>query len=159
MIISGGTGSLTTVAGTWTFGSPWGTGNWYILLNGSSAGGAIGSKMEVSNGGSLYAFGTDGNWYVWNGSGWPHGTPTGSNSSSGSPSNTTIPPASQIVDGASNVWTVSGGKSYVNGTPDGAAFIVTLLWHNGVLYLNDHYRNWYSHASGQWARIGGDPRP
>src|SRR5690349_15613515 len=76
-----------------------------------------------------------------------------------SPDGTTIPPASQIVDGAGNVWTASAGKSYVSGAPDGAATIVTLLWHNGVLYLNDQAHNWYSHASGHWARIGGDPHP
>jgi hypothetical protein len=156
--ISGGAGSLTTSEGTWTFGAADGSGNnWYILLNGRSAAGGIGSKMQVS-GGKMYAFGTDSNWYLWTGATWTPGTPTGSNPWMGSPNGTTIPPANQIVDGAGNVWTVSAGKSYVNGVPDGAAFIVTLLWYNGVVYLTDQYRNCYSHASGQWARIGGDPR-
>jgi hypothetical protein len=155
-IISGGTGSLTTSAGTWTFGGSVASGEWSILLNGSSAGGGAGSKMEVSNGGKLYALGTDGKWYLWTGSTWTPGTPTGSNPPSAC--GTAIPPANQIVDGDGNVWTVTGGKSYVNGVPDGAATIVTLLWYNGVLYLYDQGNSWFSHASGRWVQIAGDPR-
>jgi hypothetical protein len=75
--ISGGTGSLTTSEGTWTFGAVDGSGkNWSILLNGSSAGGGVGSKMQVS-GGKMYALGTDGNWYLWTGATWTPGTPQG----------------------------------------------------------------------------------
>ncbi len=65
--------------------------------------------------------------------------------SSASPSGTTIPSVGQIVDAAGNVWTVSGGKDYVNGAAEGAAYIVTLLYYNGNIYLVDQGGYWYVH--------------
>jgi hypothetical protein len=68
-------GSLQTSAGTWTFGAPYpeAPGNWYINLNGQSAGGGAGSEIVVANDGQAYALGTDDYWYVWQNGGW-HGS-------------------------------------------------------------------------------------
>jgi len=68
--ISGGTGTLVTAHGTWTFGGPASPGNWLILLNGTVAGGGVASELEVTNGGRMYAFGQDSRWYVWQGGAW-----------------------------------------------------------------------------------------
>ena len=71
--------SLTTSAGTWSWGPPTTYnpaacgGNCYqIYLNGSyAANGGNASKMEVAHGRQLYAFNSYGfdatGWYVWNG--------------------------------------------------------------------------------------------
>ncbi len=64
--ISGGTGSLVTADGTWTFGAaaPGRPGEWFILLNTTSTG--IAGTLEVNKGGKLYALTVSGtNWYLW----------------------------------------------------------------------------------------------
>lgn len=63
--ITGGTGQLRTVDGTWTFGAARSDhpGNWDVFLNGASVN--SGSTLEVNNGGWLYLFGTDSGWYKW----------------------------------------------------------------------------------------------
>jgi hypothetical protein len=65
-------GSLETLAGTWTLGAtyPGAPGNWYINLNGQSAAGGAGSEIVVANDSQVYAFGTDGNWWVWQNGAW-----------------------------------------------------------------------------------------
>jgi hypothetical protein len=71
-------GSLTTAAGVWTFGTaqPSGApGQYQILLNGNAnswpAGQGYAAKMEVAHGGTLYPYNSLANrWWVWNGGGW-----------------------------------------------------------------------------------------
>jgi len=63
------TGSLTTTAGTWTFGAiqPQ-AGQYEIFLNGNYVTGWA-AEMEVTKGGMLYAYNSDGNtWWLWTGS-------------------------------------------------------------------------------------------
>jgi len=70
-VISNGTGTLTTSAGTWRFGGPAPSrpGEWLILLNGSANG--ISAHLEVANGGQMYALTAAGSWFIWqNGSWW-----------------------------------------------------------------------------------------
>ena len=68
--ISGGSGSLQSSDGIWSFGIAESAypGNWDILLNGQAVG--IGSKIEVANGGHVYAVGTDNRWYIWQNGSW-----------------------------------------------------------------------------------------
>jgi hypothetical protein len=60
-------GSLTTAAGIWTFGTTQPEpGQYEVFLNGSYASGWA-AVMEVNNGGQLYAYNSDpGSWWVWN---------------------------------------------------------------------------------------------
>src|SRR4051812_14641603 len=75
----GAAGSLVTALGTWSFGDLISPGLWHILLNGVHAGG--GSKMEVANGGLLYAIGSDDKWWIitglnqWTRAGDPNAPP------------------------------------------------------------------------------------
>src|SRR4051812_37928426 len=62
-VLAGGqSGALVTSLGPWSFGPQITSGLWNILLNGSSVG--DGSKMQVANGGKLYAIGNDNNWWI-----------------------------------------------------------------------------------------------
>ncbi len=63
VLLGGTVGSLVTSMGTWTFGALKSPGNWIILLNGKDTAG-VGSRLQVANGGKLYAVGVGGNWYV-----------------------------------------------------------------------------------------------
>src|SRR3981081_2386919 len=60
-------GSLITTAGYWTFGPPNISRPGYeILLNGAQAAGGSGSKLQIANGGKVYALGTDNaTWWVY----------------------------------------------------------------------------------------------
>ncbi len=62
--------ALTTNAGTFSWGGTAPQGQIYILLNGGGSNGWA-AKMEVADGGKLYAYNSYLNgWYVWNGAGW-----------------------------------------------------------------------------------------
>jgi hypothetical protein len=69
-------GSLTTAAGVWTFGTAQNEpGQYQVLLNGNAnswpAGQGYAAKMEVAHGGTLYHYNSLVNrWWVWNGGGW-----------------------------------------------------------------------------------------
>ena len=66
---SQGGGSLTTSAGTWTFGSASNSYGNAVLLNGGATSGNA-TLLEVANGGKLYAQASDGSWWLWNNPGW-----------------------------------------------------------------------------------------
>ncbi len=79
-------------------------------------------------------------------------------SSSQSPNGTTIPPASQIVDDQSHVWTVTSGVVYENGTTAAySANVTQLLYYNGVIYQENAAGGWWSWTGSAWADAT-DPR-
>src|SRR5438270_13532678 len=62
--------NLVTSAGTWSFSTtanPFGN---LILINGQSAASGSAVRLEVANGGNLYVDNSQGQWWLWNGSGW-----------------------------------------------------------------------------------------
>jgi hypothetical protein len=65
-------GCLITAAGNWTFGAPNISRPGYeILLNGAQAAGGSGFKLQIANGGHVFALGTDNlTWWLFNGTGW-----------------------------------------------------------------------------------------
>jgi hypothetical protein len=85
-----------------------------------------------------------------------------------SPNDTTIPPASQIVDSDGHVWTVANGDGhsdsvYRDGSFTGGWDAVLVLYHDGELYLENDGDDWYIYdGSPDWTYIAngdaGDPR-
>jgi hypothetical protein len=73
-LFPGGSGSLMTGAGTWTFANTTANGGKLILLNGQSAANGAAVELEVANSGNLYADNSYGQWWKWNGSGWTSST-------------------------------------------------------------------------------------
>ena len=65
-------GSLITAAGSWTFGPPNISRPGYeILLNGAQAAGGSGFKLQIANGGQVYALGSDNvTWWVYTANAW-----------------------------------------------------------------------------------------
>jgi hypothetical protein len=77
-----------------------------------------------------------------------------------SPNGTTIPPATQIVDGTGGVWTVGGNHlCYRNGTQAGNCNSVqTLLWYQGNMYVGATVGTWWQWNGSGWTQIAADPR-
>jgi hypothetical protein len=77
-----------------------------------------------------------------------------------SPSGTAIPPASQIIDSAGNVWTLVGGDPLENGRPTAASGISELLYYNGGIYgyaSSGSWNQWYVYTTSGWDGVSGDP--
>jgi len=82
-----------------------------------------------------------------------------------SPSGTTIPSATQIVDSTNGVWTLSGGTCYRNGVQAAGtvpvfdcAGIVSVLWYQGYTYVNASDGTWWRYTGVWWTSVAGDPR-
>jgi hypothetical protein len=68
-----------------------------------------------------------------------------------SPNGTTIPSATQIVDGSDNVWTVSGGVIYEKGALAGySANVTLLLYDNNIIYQENAAGGWWSWNGTTW---------
>jgi hypothetical protein len=68
-----------------------------------------------------------------------------------SPNGTTIPSATQIVDGSDNVWTLSGGVVYEKGALAGYSKNVTLLlYDNNIIYQENASGGWWSWNGTTW---------
>ncbi len=75
-----------------------------------------------------------------------------------SPSGTTIPSATRIIDGGGNVWTVSGGVIYKNGALAGySANVALLLYDSNTLYHENSAGGWWSWSGSAW-KSSSDPR-
>ena len=101
-IIPGGGSQLITAQGEWTFSSSNdGTGNYYLLLNGSLAGSETGVQLQMLNG-IPTLLRNDGSTWGWSGTGWSQLTPATTTASPdstiGAPS---LTPTSPFDDSAS----------------------------------------------------------
>jgi hypothetical protein len=139
--------------GVWTV-----DGGGICYLNGVQAGNCSTVQTLLLYQGKIYVYSTYGTWWLWNGTGWGEvsGDPR---TGSASPSGTTIPPATQILDSNGGVWTVSGGVCYLNGLQAGNCFAVqTLLFNQGRIYVGSTYGTWWLWNGASWGQVSGDPR-
>ena len=75
----------------------------------------------------------------------------GSSGANASANGTMIPAAAKIVDSALNVWTVSGGVVYENGTPAGfSAGVTLLLYFGGAVYQENKSCLWWRWSGDAW---------
>lgn len=146
---------VDSAGATWTR-----TSSGTILRNGQGTSGA-GSQILYCNR-TVYAFGTDSQWYRWN-NGWtevgvvdpcdgstPAPTPP---PTSESPNNTRLPPATQIVDSAGAAWTrTSSGTILRNGQGTSGAGS-QVLYCNRIVYAFGTDSQWYRWSNG-WSAIG-----
>jgi hypothetical protein len=146
----------------WTIGS-----DASIRRNGTQVGGGWGSKIYWKNS-TIYAYGTDNNWWQWTGSAWTYvgpNTPGGTSGSGGgsgttSADGTMVPTAaSQIVDNNGAVWTIGSDKSIRrNGVPVGAAMGTKIYWKNTTIYVYGVDFNWWQFVApwtgSSWTNIG-----
>ena len=130
----------------------------------------------------VYEQNTNAQWYLWVNNSWtlgvgdprvPSSTPTPSptpvpsptaaptpvpTATPGSASGTTIPSATEILDSELNVWTVTSGVVYENGTTVGFSDgVILLLYYNGLFYQENVHSDWWVWSGTTWVSSS-DPR-
>jgi hypothetical protein len=131
-------------------GNVWAVSDGVIYENGKLAGYSKSVALLVYDNKVVYQENTAGGWWSWNGSSW--GSSSDPRTSAASPSGTTIPTVTQIIDGSGNIWTVSSGVVYENGALAGYSNGVTkLVYDNGKVYQENAAGGWWSWSGGSWA--------
>ena len=127
----------------------WAVSGGVIYKNGATAGYSSAVTLLVYESNVIYQENSAGGWWSWTGSTWEASSdPRKVVSSSG----TTIPTVSQIIDSSDNVWTVSGGLVYKNGSLAGYTSGVThLVYENGLIYQENAAGGWWSWNGSGWA--------
>lgn len=71
---------------------------------------------------------------------------------------TAMPPASSLIDGSGNTWTMTGGCVYENGALAGNNYNVTLaMCYNGNIYVENTSAQWFQWTGTKWQSCM-DPR-
>jgi len=108
-------------------------------------------------GGQVYQENIHDNWWVWdtNTDVWA----ASSDPRVISPSGTTLPTATQIIDSGLNVWTVSGGQAYEHGKPTPSSGVILLLYAKGIVYQENIHNSWWLWRNGAWVATSAPPLP
>jgi hypothetical protein len=126
-VISNDTGTLTTAAGTWSFGgpAPGRPGEWLILLNGSASNGGISASLEVASGGQIYALTASQGWFIWQNGGW---TPTSAPSPASPPATLTLTFSPQMPSIPDNTPPGTVVATATAAWSDGSPFTGTIMF-------------------------------
>lgn len=94
------------------------------------------------------------NWWRWISGAWAATAAPRYPSASG----TTIPVATQIVDGQDKLWALSGGQAYENSAPTPSSGVILLLYDGGSVYQENVHHNWWRWSGSAWVATSADPR-
>ena len=144
--------------------SVWTILNGAILRNGGGTGGTGSQLLYCSR--TVYAFGTDSQWYRWTG-GWvasgfvdpcsgTTATPTPTPGPTESSNNTRLPPATSIIDSNLSVWTISNGAILRNGSGTGGTGS-QILYCSRTVYVFGSDSNWWRWSNGWIFSGSSDP--
>ena len=138
-------------------GVVWTIWNKYIRKNGQLDWVAFDVKMLLWYDGYVYHQNAAGKFFQWKNEHWleVHDPRMGGTSADG----TVVPSANYIIDSSDDVWTLSSGFIYKNGTRDSKAYNVDLLlWSGGMLYHRNTSGQFYVKTwMNRWAHCT-DPR-
>jgi len=142
-----------------TYGNVWTLSGGLFYENGSVRTSSVTQWLLYYNG-TIYAQNSGNTWFSWNGANWVSvgGDPRPSGNPGASASGTIMPWASRIIDTYGNVWTLSGGLFYENGSVR-TSVTQWLLYYNGTIYAQNSGNTWFSWNGATWVSVGGDPRP
>ena len=101
-------------------------------------------------GGIVYQENIHHNWWLWDPSGELSSWIASSDPRVISPSGTTMPAATQIVDSELNVWTISAGGVYEKGQRTPSADVILLLYAKGIVYQENIHHDWWLWRAGAW---------
>ena len=134
---------------TWTLAS-----DARVLRNGVHAANGYGTIIYWYAS-TIYVFGTDSNWWTWNGSGWTVYGPTkpGTSSSGGSTSAPTVSPdgamvpttTNAIVDSSLATWTLASDTRVLrNGAQAANGYGTIIYWYANTIYVFGTDSRWWS---------------
>jgi YVTN family beta-propeller protein len=103
-------------------------------------------------GGTVYQENIHHDWWLWAGA-WA----ASSDPRVVSPSSTTLPTATQIVDSGLNVWTLSGAQAFKNGELTPSSGVILLLYAKGIVYQENIHHDWWRWNDGAWAATSAPP--
>ncbi|MGF6855347.1 hypothetical protein OKW29_004234 [Paraburkholderia sp. CI3] len=70
-----------------------------------------------------------------------------------------MPPASSLIDGSGNTWTMTGGSVYKNGAIAGNNYNVTVaMCYNGNIYVENTSAQWFQWTGTAWMALPGSAR-
>lgn len=101
-------------------------------------------------GGIVYQENIHHNWWLWDPTRDVPSWTASSDPRVTSPSGTTVPVATQIVDGELNVWTLSAGAVYEKGQRTPSSEVILLLYAKGVVYQENIHHDWWLWRNGTW---------
>jgi hypothetical protein len=162
--ISNDTGTLTTAAGTWSFGgpTPGRPGEWLILLNGSASNGGVSADLEVANGGQMYALTAFGSWWIWQNGSWTQ------TSAPVSPDGSAISNDTGTLATAAATWSFGGpapGRPgewliLLNGSANNGGVSAGLeVANGGQIYALTAYESWWIWNGSSWTETAAPPSP
>jgi hypothetical protein len=129
-------------------GNVWTVSGGVASENGALAGYTKNVKLLLYVSNTISQENAAGGWWSWNNGTWAASSdPRTVVSANG----TSIPAATQIIDGSGNVWAVSGGAIYKNGALAGYSNAVTqLVYDNKTLYQENTAGSWWSWNGITW---------
>jgi len=148
-----------TFLATWTLAS-----DTRVLRNGAQAANGYGTIIYwYAN--TIYVFGTDSNWWTWNGSGWTVYGPTkpGTSSSGGSTTAPTVSPdramvpttTNAIVDSSLATWTLAGDTRILrNGVHAANGYGTMIYWYSNTIYVFGTDSRWWTWNGSGWTVYG-----
>ena len=102
--------------------------------------------LLLNYGGVVYQENIHHSWWVWGNGAWA----ASSDPRIVSPGGTSIPAATQLVDGQLNVWTVSKGQAYEKGQLTPSSGVILLVYADNAVYQENIHHNWWRWISGAW---------
>jgi len=144
---------------TWTLAS-----DTRVLRNGVQAAGGYGTIIYWYAK-TIYVFGTDSRWWMWNGSGWTvfGATKPGTTSTGGSTSTLTVSPdratvpttTNAIVDSSLATWTLASDTRVLRNGVQAAGGLGTIIyWYANTIYVFGVDSRWWSWNGSGWTVYG-----
>jgi YVTN family beta-propeller protein len=115
--------------------------------------------LLLSYGGIVFQENIHHDWWLWDSSSGIQSWVASSDPRVISPSGTTIPAATQIVDSDLDVWTVSGGGVYEKGKRTPSSDVILLLYAKGIIYQENIHHDWWSWRNGAWVATAAPSLP
>jgi len=127
-----------------------------VAENGAPAGYSKNVTLLLYDDAVIYQENAAGGWWSWSGGSWVSSSDPRKHAS---PSGTTIPGSAQITDASGNVWTVSAGVIYENGTLAGySKGVVEFAYDDAIIYQENAAGGWWSWNGSTWESSSAAPK-